>query len=214
MANILTYTEQFDNAAWATGKTATVTADSAAAPAAYGANATMADTIEDTSASAQQIIYQTPSKSAGDTSAYIASVFVKKTPGSNPTVFPGFVLQFRPVANASKGIHLNTDTGAVAASLTNGDPGVGNYGCVDIDANWWRIWLKYADPNANTAVRFIIQPAITGPTIGGGDTSTPVGSIVCWGANLMVADTLQEYEPHPSYMFGSGLSIHLWEVSQ
>lgn len=214
MANILTYTEQFNNAVWAALTTPgwTVTADSTNPPSAYGGNASMADTIEDASASVQCVNGQDKTKLNTDTNTYLASVFVLKDAITSRV--PEFRIQFRGVATVTRGMRIETNTGTVGDSISFPFSDASKYGCVDCTPDpWWRVWWKFADPNANTTVRISIIPVAAG-SLGVGDNATLQGSIVVWGANLIIGETLTEYEPDPTYSFGSALSIQLWEVSQ
>jgi hypothetical protein len=209
MANLLTYTEQFDNAAWVKSPNATdmsVLANSAAAPAFAGVSATMADTLTDLSAVAQCSIYSTKAKASNDTSNWVGSVYVKKL-ASSPSVFPSIHLQFRTIGTTvTYGLRVNAYTGAVANDPSATAPNAS--GVEDVDASWWRFWLRGADnATGNTEVRFTIYPGVAGPTITSGAASSYTGSIVAWGANVELTDTLTTYQPHPSYAFTAGTVI-------
>lgn len=193
MAQQLTHTEQFNEVtSWTLQTSATIITDSFAAPSGvtgYGSNA---DTLEDNNASGVALVHQAKSKLTSDTADYLYSVYVRKD--TNTTRFPYFALEFRNVVTIAVGVRLNTQTGATG---TGSDPLPPAYGVVDHDTNWWRMWMRYADPNANTSVRVDIFPAIS-DTLSGGDGGFNTGSVVCWGANLQQASTLATYESHPA----------------
>jgi hypothetical protein len=192
MANLLHFTEQFDNAYW-TPSNATVTANSQSAPVFASLRAGMGDTLDDQSAS-QGFIAGTYESCAADTSAYVASIYVRKD--AITSRFPIFVLQFAVGATISAGVSFNTSTGAIANADSLDVPDAS--GVVDVDAAWWRVWVKKANANG-TNVRVYIRPAISS-TLGGVADGTVTGNIVAWGANLTNTATVQAYEPDPVYV--------------
>ncbi len=197
MANILLYTEAFDNAAWlleSGGTATTVTADTFAAPAFAGANATLADTVSDISTTVQGEAYQDVAI-PNDSTDYVFSVYVRKD--TNTTRFPEFMIEFRNGTSFARAIHINTQTGASSAGSYVPAPTA--YGVEDIDATWWRVWLKQANSSAgNTVIRVHVAPA-RAASLGGGANSPSLGDLVVWGGNITNTSTLQAYEPHPFY---------------
>jgi len=201
MANILHFTEQFDNAYWS--GTSLVTANTAAAPSGFGVNAGLADTLEDNSAVAAQFLVSTYETIPNDSSDWLASLFVKKD--AITSRFPRLVLQMNGGSGPLSGVSLNTSTGAV---VEGGEtfPATTAKGTVDYDALWWRVWWRVPnDSSSNTQARFFLAPGYTGIT---GDINDPtiMGSIIIWGANLTNTSTIQPYEPEPFYTFSTGLS--------
>jgi len=110
-ANLLTYSEQFDNAAWTNVGTPTVTANTTLAPD----GTTTADTINDSSAVESQGRRQTITIPASTTITYTGSVYILKTSGA-PTVFPIVNLRMTGGTTVDAYVVLNTTTGQTAIS--------------------------------------------------------------------------------------------------
>jgi len=194
MANLVTKTETLDDAGVWTLTSATVTANSQAAPAFAGANAGLADTVADNSAAAQGSIVGTYYNISADTNNYIGSVFVRKD--AVATRWPDFFLQF--VGGPVGFVNLNTSTGAIA----DGSTPAAEKGIVDWDATWWRLWLRVANNGSSTQVRVGLYPDHL-DALGGAGQSAGTGSVVLWGFNITQASTLQPYVPDPFYAFPS-----------
>jgi hypothetical protein len=195
MANLLTYTEQMDNSIWEKWDGLTVTADSQSPPTG---GALLADTVADTSGVAPSEIRQSFTKTASDTSYYIFSLFIRKD--TDQTRFPRFSHYYAGGA-VGRSIRVNTQTGSIGADP--GSPLPDDYGLVDYDANYWRVWMKQNDPTGvNSLCWFSVNPA-SSTTLTGSQDIAATGSIVMWGANITNNTALQEYEPHPFYNFSS-----------
>jgi hypothetical protein len=208
MANILTYTEAVDNAAWTKpgAPDVTVTADTHAAPAFAGASAGMADTLADLS-TASAYVHQTKAKGSNDTANWCASIYVRKD--AITTRVPEFVMEFRDVGTTkARGVRLNTSTG-VTGNYAGQTAAPTSHGVVDVDASWWRLWMIEPDnATGNTNIRFTIFPAksVTETT---GNSSALTGSIVVWGANVEKVDAVTAYQPDPFYAFGGEIALPL-----
>jgi hypothetical protein len=177
VTNLLTYSEQFDNAAWTAITTKVLTANTDAAP-----DGTLsADTITDNSAVAWLGAGQTVTV-ANDSATYAASVYVKKTSGGTAATF-GMNINLTGGTPVSSNPRLNTDTGATAGSNTS----------VHSVGNYWRLTsLITNNASGNTSLRVSIYPA----TAGYGsmsDSSAAQGSAVIWGAQLEAAPTAGPY---------------------
>jgi hypothetical protein len=201
MANIAINTEDFTAGIY--GGSAIVTANTHAAPAFAGGSAGLADTLTDNSAALQMNKYQVCSKPTNDTTSWCFSIYVRKD--SDTTRFATFSTNFEggPGTIKARGINFNTATGATNASITLGAPA--SHGVVDVDANWWRIWMVDPD-NATGCTQIVlgIKPAAAA-TLTSADDSTPVGAIVVWGYNISHDASVQAYDPHPFYTIGSGI---------
>lgn len=198
MANILQFTEQFDNAYWQQISSIGITANTHAAPAFAGGSAGMADTLDDANAAGQSSVYGEESSIADDSSDWTGSVFIRKDAVTSR--FPEVLLQITGGVTAiTVGVSVNTSTGAIAASGTNGGPTAS--GVVDVDATWWRVWLRHANNSSgNTVLRLHIFPARS-DVLGDPASSAVTGSIVAWGANATNTSAVQTYDPNPTYSF-------------
>lgn len=196
MANIVTFTEQFDNGVWSAFDGCVVTADTHAAPAFAGDDAGLADTVEDTSNTVQSSLFGTYAVIPNDSSVWTTSVFIRKD--ANSARFADIQCQFAGGTGISCGISINTVTGAVA-NCTDGAPD--SSGVIDVDATWWRFWFTRANNNSgNTVLRSAIFPA-RAATLGGAPLGSIMGSVIAWGMNQTNTGSVQEYEPNPFYSF-------------
>jgi hypothetical protein len=181
-ANLLTYSEQFDNAAWTNVGTPTVTANTTLAPD----GTTTADTINDSSAVESQGRRQTVTIPASTTIAYTSSVYILKTSGT-PTIFPIVNLRMTGGTTVDAYIALNTTTGATTTS------GAVSGSAVDA-GTYWRVTLVAANNGtANTSLLYTVFPA-------GATTLTTTlnvaatGSQVFWGAQVEAASAASTYQ--------------------
>ena len=166
--NLLTYSEQFDNAAW-TKVGASVTANSVTSPD----GTTNADTITENSANDFHIALQSPSLTSGST--YTLSVFLKAGTRNHGMVRVGGV-----------GVAIKVD-------LTNGSPTVieGSptaYSTVAIGNGWYRCILTFVGVSTNVP-QFGPHDNGSGFTYQGNGT----GSVYAWGAQLEVGSTATAY---------------------
>lgn len=196
MANLVTSTEELDDTGVWTANSTTVTANTHAAPTFAGGSAGMADTVADNSAGSQGNLVGTYYDIPANTADYVGSVFIRKDAVTNR--WPELVMQINtgPIGY----VNLDTSTGSIADGTT---PAAAK-GIVDVDANWWRLWLRIANDGAGTAIRVIVYPDHL-DALGGSATSAPTGSVVLWGFNITQSSTLQDYEPEPFYSFSSAL---------
>jgi hypothetical protein len=199
MANLLLKTEDFsDEAVWSFAGV-TVTSNTAAAPAIYGVNAGLADTVTDVTASLDAILQQVEKVGGtSDTDPYIVSVHVKKDAITNR--FCQFYLVFAGVSTAFCAARINTSTGEIVSYTGGGASAPTAQGVVD-HSDYWRFWVKWADPNANSLVRWQFWPAVCGDSISGDLDGAINGSVILQGANVTQSDTLLDYEPAPFYEF-------------
>ncbi len=204
-ANVLHFTEAFDNAYWTTSNV-TVTANSTAAPAFAGGSAGLGDTITDGSASQGELdgTYETI---ANDSSTWFISLYILKD--AITSRFPLFFVQMAGGSGVFGVVSINTSTGATA---NNGGGNI-SQGSVDVDP-WWRVWVSVANNSSgNTVARLIVFPAYSS-TLGGGADGTLTGSVIAWGANLTNAASLQTYAPDPFYSFASTPTFGLLGVGK
>ncbi len=205
MANLLAFTEQFDNATEWTNNNCTITANSGgSAPAIYGASATAPDTLADNSAAALGQVQGTLKDILNDSADYIFSLFIKKdaTTSRFPTIASQIAVGGTP---AFSGVSVNTSAGTLAAA--DGVTAPSASGVVDVDASWWRVWFRTPNNNTgNVAIRINIYPAASS-TLGGTSDVGVTGSIVAWGANITQSSSLQAYEPDPFYVFETPSAI-------
>lgn len=157
--NLVTYSEDFSNAAW-TKDNITVSANNAVAPD----GTTTADLIYPSSTGSARTIYQNFNNADG---TYTVSFFVKAA-GLN------WAFIYNAQGNAKAWFNLNTGTKGSADT-----PFITDYGMVAYPNGWYRCWVR----TDNTTARYIfIGPA-------DGDNSTAVtksgtNGIYVWGAQF------------------------------
>lgn len=159
--NLLTYSEQFDNAAW-TKSNATVTANSSVSPD----GATTADTLVENTANSTHFLYLGVSVTSG--TAYTFSFYAKAAGRSfaNPSLTLGFP------AGSSALFNLSAGTVTPGASATASITSAGN--------GWWRCSFT-ATANSTTTANAAIY-------LHNGTTASYTGNgysgIFIWGAQL------------------------------
>jgi hypothetical protein len=202
MANVLDKTEAFnDTGEWSAFDGLVVTANTHAAPAFAGVHAGLADTVEDTNGGVASSLYGPFKSIPSDSSDWIISVHVRKD--ATTSRFPHFAVDFDGGTGFSAGVQLNTSTGEVANSGSAPDA----IGVVDVDATWWRVWMRKANNGSgNNIARFNMAPCFAS-TLGGSVNGGLTGSIVMWGVNMTNASTIQTYEPDPFYEFTGRIVI-------
>ena len=167
--NLLTFSEQFDNAAW--GKIgATVTANATAAPN----GTTTADKIVEVSAANAPRVRQSTSTTVG--LSYTFSFYLKAAERS----------QVRLVMEGSANLsaYFNAATGQVL-------PGLGATATMSlVEDGWYRCSLAYVATAAATDA--YIATAENGVVITSGD---PTKGIYIWGAQLELGSTATTYNP-------------------
>lgn len=175
--NLLTFTNEFANAAW-TKTASTVTANSTAAP-----DGTMtADTLVETAATSGHVVN---SSATVTTSAHVFSVYLKKGSGSTA---PNW-LQLYTGGVSAQYANFNLGTGAVgsvAAGSTATITSVGN--------GWYRCTLTFTPSSggsASVAIAFTNNTDTTtrGLSYAGATTS----DVFAWGAQLEAASAATDY---------------------
>lgn len=201
MANILQFTERLDNTDYWVG-TATVTANTDAAPVDFGSNAGRADTVEDNSVVAVQFLNSLNETIPNDSSNWFASAFVKKD--AVTTRFPTISVQMSGGSGSIFGVSINTSAGTVVEAAGTFPPTTAK-GVIDFDANYWRVWFRMAnDSSGNTQARMFVNAAPTN-THGGDDLALVTGSVVVIGVNLTNSNVLLPYQANPAYTQTVGL---------
>ena len=169
--NSLTYSENFDNAAWSKDNS-TITANSVTSPSGYQD----ADTLTDTTANTRHRV-NTSAFSFTAGTAYTLSVFVKKESS-------GRFLLLNAATGASARAVLNLDT--LAITNIDGTGKVEDYG-----NGWYRFSVTGTAATTQNAPIFIqMQNAATDlPYVGNGS------SFYIWGAQLEVGAYATSYVP-------------------
>jgi hypothetical protein len=181
--NLVTYSEEFDNADWSKINTPTITTNIATAPDGYSG----ADGIQDTTGGTFRRIRQTFSVTANGT--HTASVFVKKE--TTQTNFGGLALFFTGVSTTfAYGIVDPINGTIVVASdsiIASSSTKVEDYG------TYWRFSLTATDNQSNTSLRIEYYATLS---TNGTSTAPGVGSVrTIWGAQLEVGSSPTSYIP-------------------
>ena len=176
--NLLSYTQEFDDAYWVRASSPTVTANTHIAP-----DGTMTvDTIGDTSNSLFQGLTRVITV-PNNNQTYTASIYVRKTTGgTSPTFGINVYLQggTTPVASFFR---LNTDTGASSPEAI-----------VQNEGSYWRFSRTITNNNTgNTSFRFDIFPATSNHNGGSLDTAAGIGSAGTWGGMVNEGSIANEY---------------------
>lgn len=194
MANVALATEDLsDIAAW-TPTNSVVTVNTYPPPVFAGVNAGLADAVADVSAAAQGNIVGTWVDIAADTSDWVGSVYVRKDAVVDR--WPDISMSMNSSGLVCS-LSLNTSTGAVG--VPNGANTPVAYGVIDVDAYWWRVWMRLANNGLGTAIRMAVFPSHLDAGDNGFTGSAFTGSVVLWGFNITQGSTLQAYEPNPVY---------------
>lgn len=164
--NILTFTEQFDNAAW-TKSNVSITPDVIAAPDGTQTADAVVSTAVVTVAGVSSATF-----SADGVSTYTASLFFKKTTGLGTD----FQLYFRG------SLSVGTQYAATILNTSTGFVGGGPYTIQDL-GDWWRVSITASNIPAGS-MRFHLRYV-----------SQPVGTTVhIWGAQLEVGPSVSAYQ--------------------
>lgn len=170
--NLLTYSAQFDNAAW--GKTQV----SVGSNAAIAPDGTLtADEILPNAGSAVKFVGQTLSSFAAST-AYTFSVYAKiSNVLTNP---PGIALRMRN-STATSVVYANYDLvlGTATAAVANADFSNSTASITNVGNGWYRCTISA------TVVNSLTNPAVE-VFYGAYQTVTDVGDVFIWGAQLEV----------------------------
>jgi hypothetical protein len=177
--NLLTYSEQFDNAAWSKSN-AVVSANAIAGPD----NASTADLFREDTATGGHTIQQSYTKAASALD-FVASVFFKKATGSRNL--------WLNLTSGSNGVTLGVDpsTGNIVSAATAYGTGwtVKGSRVVSLGDGWFRAWVA---GTSDTATIVSFQPQLrSGSTFSyAGDDSS---GVYLWGAQLEQAPFASSY---------------------
>jgi hypothetical protein len=167
--NLLTYSEQFDNAAWARAAS-TITPNAAAAPN----GTTTADKLIGDTAATGHFISQAPVLAASLGAVYIGSAYIKASGygfafvGLNGSGYP-----------AAAYISVSLSTGAV--STTNGV--VTASSAVNVGDGWWRVAIT-APTTAAGSVQLDLRPSPDGIWANRNLAQNGTDGVLIWGAQL------------------------------
>ena len=171
--NLITYSEQFDNAAWSKQTNTTVTANTHVAPD----GTTTADTIN---AIGNEII---GNAAVTASTTYTVSVFIRKTTGA--TIFP--MLAVNVFTSGAQRI-FNTNTGQLVVRTAALNTGIQ---CESV-GSYWRVSYS-GNVGSNTTLSFLIYAA--GSTDGSNYSGGFTGSIIAWGAQVEAGAFPTSYIP-------------------
>ncbi|NBS70550.1 hypothetical protein EBT31_16795, partial [bacterium] len=186
--NLLTFSEQFDNAAWTKQSSVSVSANAVTAP-----NGTLtADTI---TADSGLGIYQSITSVVGLN--YVNSVYVKA--GTATSLF------LRDDTGAGRHIQFNPSTGQITATsgtlLSSGSQAVGD--------GWFRVWMIYAADA--TTVRGIIRPTSSGSaqtfTVWGAQLEANVTTVGEYIPTTSVINSAPRFDHNPTTGESLGLLV-------
>lgn len=189
-ANLLVYSEQFDNAAWGKQQLASVSANASAAP--------------DGSSSAEGLVPNTTL-----IGHYLEKNITGLTAATNYTLSTYFKrgackvarLQAFGTGNATHGLTFDFDTKVVtffsSAEYTSGGGVTTSYGVTDVGNGWYRAWVSgFPDTAATNRLCRTLLTDATGATSFAGDGVTP--AIYMWGAQLEAGAFPTSYIPTTS----------------
>lgn len=194
--NFFTYSEQLDNADWTKSTGITVTANDSGAPDAPDGTRT-ADKVDDSSAALFGSISQ--SKTPGAARQHLLSAFVAKDSTPKATRFANLQILFTGGTGGTQqnDLRLDTSTGEILVthddSTNEGDPAIKG-GIVDIDSNWWRVWILAADiAGDSTGVQGRLYPAYGANSDLSIQGAAATGFVYAWGLQLSDAGRLINY---------------------
>ena len=169
--NLVTYSQQFDNAAW-TKTSCTATANSSAAPD----GTVTADNI--TTSAATSSVSNSVAITA-NTQTYIQSLYVKFVSG-----YANFRLRVALVGGTAQAVYLsfNAQTGVFVASD-------GAYTITSVGNGWYRISITIANNGTNTTFAYQVYPT---------DDVSSTNEMALWGAQLAVGPYALDYVPTTS----------------
>jgi len=172
--NLLTYTEQFDNASWAKVR-ASVTANAISAP---DGTLTADKIVEDTSSDNSHVVYR--GYALVSSTAYTKTVYVK---AAGRTQFK--IVNIGTYA-ASFGVLFNLETGTITS---------GTGGTIEALANdWYKVSVSFSATGTGSEVIYY-QLAVDGSVVYTGDGTS---GIYLWGAQLEATAYATSYIPTTS----------------
>jgi hypothetical protein len=186
--NLLTYSQEFDNAAWSKFNS-TVTANSVAAPD----GTTTAETLTANSSTSGHNAGQSITLISGTT--YTASVYAKK----NTLDYINVYVINTSSASAFASVAFNLNTGAVASSNANGTGfAVVSSSITSVGNGWYRCVLvaTYGSLGASPSVGIALNDDGTTPNGQSGGKSfagTSTESVYIWGAQLEQRSAVTAY---------------------
>jgi len=188
--NLLTYSEQFDNAAWAANGGLIITADATTAPD----DTKTGDKLDDQNAAAWGEISQATAGSAvGQFERITASVYIKQDSTPAATRFALLRLLITDTSERYCDVMLDTQLGTTAVD-NNHPVQLDVYGSgATLVGRWWRVWISAADNQAaTTSARLQIAPAVGAGTLSTASYSAATtGSVLAWGAQICPSARLQ-----------------------
>lgn len=175
--NLLTYSEQFDNAAW-TKNLASVTSDVTVSPSGI----VDADKIIEAVGVSDHSVYRNPTLLVNTT--YTFSIFAK----ANTRTKIGIALGFTAYGGISVRAHFNLITGTFITSANSPEA----YSIVNVGNNWYKISItKTTSVAGNGSVAVYTLDESGAFTYNGDGTS----GLYIWGAQLEAGSTATTYIP-------------------
>ena len=174
--NLLTYTEQFDNAAWVKTGT-TISADTAIAPD----GTTTADLLSQTAVSLEHYAEQTGLQTTAG--AYTASYYVKAGTVSS---FQIMVVHSGQSPTTSTGT-FNISSGVI--TYTAGSGIISGGSAVDAGGGWYRCRISYTLSGSVSSHRTRIYAGLSGVFLG-----NAANNLVIWGAQVETGSTATAYQ--------------------